>query len=423
MVKITIKNVGPIKEAVLDLKKYNILIGQQSTGKSTLAKIACYCSWVEKEISINQGSGDFKKEGYFENSLTEFHKLNGYLTSNSVIKYKSDILTFNFSKNKFSFKWGENRLSYKRRKTLYIPAERSIVSVIPNWFEVNLGQNNTRSFLADWERVRKYFVKENPLRILNFGIYYYNPADKSDHIITETGQDILMSIASSGLQSMIPLQALIHYYGDIFYREDLTSKESNIFQQSKFDNLFFELYKHVHENLSQNKKTELEALRAATTDTKTSRKKLQDFLEENIYKHLFLILDQIQFPKSTAFFIEEPELNLYPITQYNFINNLVELVNKYSHSVFITTHSPYILTSLNNLIYAAEKSKKNENAVDKIIPKAQWIDRSDVSAWKINASTNKLENLLDQNIPMLKAEELDDVSQTINSKFDALFDI
>ncbi|KUK57770.1 MAG: hypothetical protein XD81_1399 [Bacteroidetes bacterium 38_7] len=48
MRRITVRNVGPIKDAQLELKKINILIGQQSTGKSTLAKIACYCSWVEK---------------------------------------------------------------------------------------------------------------------------------------------------------------------------------------------------------------------------------------------------------------------------------------------------------------------------------------------------------------------------------------
>lgn len=125
----------------------------------------------------------------------------------------------------------------------------------------------------------------------------------------------------------------------------------------------------------------------------------------------------------TSFFIEEPELNLYPITQYNLINNLIEVINKRHHSIFITTHSPYILTSLNNLIFAGEKGKQNPGIVGKIVPKSRWINRSDVSAWKINANTNELENLLDEDIPMLKAEELDDVSQTINQEFDALFEI
>lgn len=422
MVTITIKNVGPIKEAVLDLKKYNILIGQQSTGKSTLAKIACYCSWVEKELYLSWGLGDFKENGYFERNLTEFHKLNGYVTGNSVIKYKSDILTFNFSKNKFSFKWAENKFSYKRRKTLYIPAERSIVSVIPNWFEVNLGPNNTRGFLADWERVRKYFVKDKPLSILNFGTYYYYPADKSDHFVTEEGKDILMSNSSSGLQSIIPLQALIQYYGDFYYSKGLGIEEDAVFSQLKNRKLSGLLLKDLLESLDHIERAEYNKLRNIALES-TNPREINEYLGLKIFNDHRSLLDQIKYPQSTAFFIEEPELNLYPVTQYEFIHNLVGLVNKRSHSVLITTHSPYILTSLNNLIYAGEKAKQNPKAVEKIIPKSLWIERSDVSAWKINASTYKLENLLDEDIPMLKAEELDDVSQTINSKFDALFDI
>ncbi len=425
MITITVKNVGPIKEVQLDLKKINILIGQQSTGKSTLAKIACYCSWVEKEICLSQGIGDFSKDGYFERNLTEFHKLNGYITGKSVISYKSEVLSFQFIKNKFSLEWTGNRLSYKRKKTLYIPAERNLISIIPNWFEVNLGQNSTRSFLADWEHTRKYFSRKKPLRLLNFGVYYHRSTDKSDHIVTKEEKDILISNASSGLQSLIPLQALVTYYADIFYSKGLRYKESNVTLQSKFQNLFNELYDQLFDKLSDSEKTEWEAKKAGLhlSEDVPLRQFVLLYPDEKFRKVLFELINQILIPDSTAFFIEEPELNLYPITQYNLVKNLIELINKRSHSIFITTHSPYILTSLNNLIFAGEKGKQNPGAVANIIPKTLWIKRSDVSAWKINADSNELENLLDEEIPMLKAEEIDDVSQIINKEFDSLFEI
>lgn len=78
--------------------------------------------------------------------MTEFHKLSGYLSKQSVITFTSEVLSFEYSNNRFSFQWNEGRLNYRRRKTLYILAERNIVSVIPNWVEVNLEFNNTRSF-------------------------------------------------------------------------------------------------------------------------------------------------------------------------------------------------------------------------------------------------------------------------------------
>lgn len=425
MITILVKNVGPIKDATLDLKKINILIGQQSTGKSTLAKIACYCSWVEKEICITQSAGEFNKEDYFERNLTEFHKLNGYITNKSVISYKSDVLSFQFLKNKFSFEWSENRLSYRRRKTLYIPAERNLISNIPNWFEVNLGKNSTRSFLVEWEKVRRYFSKVNPLSLLDLASYYHNQQDGSDHIITKEGKDIFLANSSSGLQSMAPLQALVKYYGETYYKEGLRWKESNVGQQRKYANLYKSIYKQLIEKLSNDEKNEWEARKVQVSNTENLFLKEQLLLypnEEIENKHAILVTN-IQYPHSTAFFIEEPELNLYPITQYNLVNNLIELINKRSHSIFITTHSPYILTSLNNLIFAGEKGKQNPGAVGKIIPKTRWIKRTDVSAWKINAETNALENLLDDEIAMLKAEEIDDVSHIINKEFDSLFDI
>ncbi len=39
MAKLTVRNVGPIREAELEVRKHTIFIGPQGTGKSTLAKL------------------------------------------------------------------------------------------------------------------------------------------------------------------------------------------------------------------------------------------------------------------------------------------------------------------------------------------------------------------------------------------------
>ena len=59
MQKLTIKNFGPIKSASLDFKRVNVLIGPQSSGKSTILKIASFCNWVEKKIQLTQVPGDW----------------------------------------------------------------------------------------------------------------------------------------------------------------------------------------------------------------------------------------------------------------------------------------------------------------------------------------------------------------------------
>jgi len=87
--------------------------------------------------------------------------------------------------------------------------------------------------LADWETVRKYFSKKNPLSILDIGKYYHNASDNSDHILTKDNIDILMESASSGLQAVVPLQALIQYYGYNYYKDGLNRKENNVNIQQK----------------------------------------------------------------------------------------------------------------------------------------------------------------------------------------------
>ena len=48
---ITIRNVGPIKDVTIELNKVNVIMGPQSSGKSTIAKAISYCQWVEKRFT------------------------------------------------------------------------------------------------------------------------------------------------------------------------------------------------------------------------------------------------------------------------------------------------------------------------------------------------------------------------------------
>lgn len=51
MASITIKNIGPLSDTgTVELGRFNLFIGKQSTGKSTLMKILCFCQWIEKKI-------------------------------------------------------------------------------------------------------------------------------------------------------------------------------------------------------------------------------------------------------------------------------------------------------------------------------------------------------------------------------------
>ena len=54
MKRIIIHDFGPIMDADILLKDVNVIIGEQSIGKSCVLKVACFCTWVEKRIEIDQ---------------------------------------------------------------------------------------------------------------------------------------------------------------------------------------------------------------------------------------------------------------------------------------------------------------------------------------------------------------------------------
>jgi len=120
--------------------------------------------------------------------------------------------------------------------------------------------------------------------------------------------------------------------------------------------------------------------------------------------------------------IEEPEAHLFPETQ----NQLVEFLGLFANAkpdnqLLITTHSPYILTALNNLIYAYQVGQQNPAEVSQLIPKHFWIDPRRVAAYFVENGTAR--SIMDEELQHIKAEEIDNASTLTNELYDQLLDI
>lgn len=50
MQKICIRNNGPVKNFEMEVEKFNLLIGEQATGKSTIAKSVYYFKTIKTKI-------------------------------------------------------------------------------------------------------------------------------------------------------------------------------------------------------------------------------------------------------------------------------------------------------------------------------------------------------------------------------------
>lgn len=339
MKHLIVRNIGPLREVDINIESINLIIGLQSSGKSCVLKTACYCAWVEKRIELAQTAKEYENDTKFIDDLLSYYKMQSYLSENSYIEYVTPYLQFSYDhKNKkFSFKWKSQRWKYKRPKVSYIPSDRNLVAAIPAWSKLSLDYDNLLDFMGDWDIARKQTqAKEN---ILDLGMgYFYDAKTNSDQIRLKNGHIIRLTESSSGVQSLVPLIIHLEYLNhDLYLNQDglpqtFQSKEAR-------KSLLSKLYNKVLREPSSSK---------------------DDFFVKSVdgVDFVFADSDQVNSFKNLAhnyldydhneIFLEEPEDNLFPTTQCQLVNWLLDSVMGAGRkdTLFIATHSPYILNQL-----------------------------------------------------------------------------
>ena len=385
MSTITIKNIGPIKEVVeISLNRINVFMGPQSSGKSTIAKIISFCTWVEKDVATSQSLSEYQEnKTYFRERLESFHKIKGYFNSDSYIHYKSEVLDIVWENEECSISWVD-KYAYKRSKIAYIPSERNMV-ILPEARKSEFGNTNIRSFLFDWFEARKKYSNENNLSVLNLGVnYYYVEGSEENHIRgnnNDAEYDILLSNASSGLQSITPLIAMIEYLTKWIYDEDTISFEQDERKQRVNRIIAVEkVLKPYYDKDDLPIGDIQELVNSFNEKFHEKEEKAVEYFDD--YK---TISNSLFKTTNSQFIIEEPEQNLFPETQRDLVYYFLQkCLNKEGNRLTLTTHSPYVLYALNNCMMAGLVSDKMEaNELSKLKCNQSKINPVDVSIYEI----------------------------------------
>lgn len=121
------------------------------------------------------------------------------------------------------------------------------------------------------------------------------------------------------------------------------------------------------------------------------------------------------------FVIEEPELNLYPTSQKDLIEFIIERIKQSKDKLIVTTHSPYLLTSIDNLIQAGNVVREKpelKNDVDNIVPSPLWLDFENVACYYF--SNGKSTSTLDNELKSIGPSNIDDISEELSETFENL---
>lgn len=123
--------------------------------------------------------------------------------------------------------------------------------------------------------------------------------------------------------------------------------------------------------------------------------------------------------RKSCFIIEEPESHLFPNAQ----KLMAEFISLAScggrNQVLVTTHSPYILGAVNNLLYANKISKSvDEKLLEEIIPRNRWLDFQNLGAYYIH--NGELQACVDTESEAIENEVIDSASADINMDYDKM---
>jgi len=396
--ELRIKNFGPIKDLNIKIGKLLVLIGEQASGKSTIAKLLAIFNDYNFVITAN-----------FESFFRQYN-IQNYFNSDTLIEFVCPYYYIEYRNKELII----HRLSIDS-DTGVIGSSSSVYSSK----RVENGQYNpdlyhkAKKLYEETKNIRQYYVLKEIKEAKNWG-------EEPPEFINRTSVYIP---AERFLISMLSGHA-IEFLGapDIFFPKYVT----------KFGSLYNQAKASMEENMMKITPLKLIFYKRKDFDViRINGKKIRLSESASGYQSLIpiaVVLNQFASEKhSKLITIEEPELNLYPKTQKRLIDYLIDncyntSYNKRSYitnRLIITTHSPYILTSINNLIYAGNIAQRKEIKVKEIIDKNLWISYKDVKAFHIE--NGYAENIWDNELNLIKAEEVDRASMDINKEFDQLF--
>lgn len=423
MAYIKIANLGPIDSCEMEINDFTVLTGQQASGKSTVAKAIYFCRTIKNDIkdeilkykhSVNEekisqliysrlrnkflqifgtsfAMDDKMQLEYYYNSdtfvkisLTKYIKLG--IINNKFVKFKFSSDIFSFINNNNSKEIADsdiksklNSLFHDNYDPIFIPAGRSLITILTsqlNYLFASMDDEQKRSIDYCTQKYIEYILKIKPMF--------------SEGLIG-LAQNKLYEV-NNGYDSMVEYIEVEQKMEGLISR---ILKGNYVFANGE-ERLYLDDDKYVKINFASSGQ------------------------QETVW--LLNILFYLMINRTKAYIIlEEPEAHLYPDAQ-NEISKILALMTNCGCQFLITTHSPYILGALNNLIYADYVASKTENkdAVEELV--ATDFRIKNCTAYKVQ--NGQLESCIEDTPERLIINEvIDGASIDINNLYNSLFDI
>ncbi|WP_028301059.1 AAA family ATPase [Oceanospirillum beijerinckii] len=406
--QLKVRNFLVLKKVDMDIKKVNVVIGPQANGKSVIAKLvyffqelsANFVDSIRKQITKKEldktivesfeskfprysWDGSSFEIDYFIGgiSISIYGERNSRGKTRVKVKYCSDLARIFLNKKR----------SYKKR------------------FDQYMEQEGRRGRIVDLEHMVLYECVLDPLRESEYSCFFsdsvFIPATRS--FFANLQKNIFTFLASN-----LDIDPFLKDFGRLYENSKRMYKDGFLFRRNK--GLADELSKSLEAIVSGDYEYHDEQDWIVSKGKKINLANASSGQQESLPMLLVLcILPLIKNRNSEhgMFFIEEPEAHLFPTSQGHIVSILSLLYEHLSTNFFITSHSPYILSALNNFILASDVVRSggiSESEFAKLNGGGKPIKFEDVSAYTIESGVSK--SICDDEYRMVGGDMLDDIS-------------
>ncbi|HEC1759895.1 TPA: ATP-binding protein [Campylobacter lari] len=395
MQKVIIKNLGPIQEAEIILKPFVVIIGKSGSGKSIILRTISLLKWLYKQEQIKS----FHEPKLFNNidqkEFMDYLKesmLDIYINHNTEITLIDDKPLIEIKGKNITLYQEHIKTEQLIGKIVFINDVRVFLPELfatPKQRDIKASYH-TNDMIANFiESINE--VKYFQLKTMENTIFMAeNEAGFTKCYLNHNDLKIPFEQSSSGEKSTSIMEIISNYFAYVY---DIKNKS---LEKITIENLISDLKKSI--------------------DTK--RKLIENKVIERI-KLIETLLSEKNKP-TLDIFIEEPESNLFPTNQMNMTYYLASLRNaKNNPNIMFSTHSPYILTALNNILYASIIKTKlrndEQNNIYEIINKENIFNHKDFIAYKLE--NGKSYSIIDKESMLIDAEYIDTASSEIMGDF------
>ena len=428
--RLIVKNFGPITSVDLDLRNVNVFIGPQASGKSALAKLYTIFKaprkFLKDSIQISNKEISFKQtlEEYNISSFIKEETEIEYISALHLLVYKNGTIFYepkllnqirtleklgeNFDDNVSLIKeeiknLTKNFFYFELKVAIALFNEKEQESAFPIESLKKFKQLNESTFLKIVSIIKD--IEEN----LSTNAALYIPSERNFI-------NIIKKYSLNLINNNVPIPKHILSFGAELEKAEIKEIDLNFLSNGL-------IYKNVNgeDRIFTDKSNSIKLIEGASGI-------------QSVLPILIPILYRKDFHEHRSFVIEEPELNLFPMAQYELIKYL-ESRRKEAHWEdygaihTYTTHSPYILSALNNLLYA-NKVKRSIDARSeegkKFLSDIQEIISADINPYYFTAyqiSGGKAESILNRESGLIDENFIDQASDKLGEDFESLMEI